>query len=292
MAGNALNPVALISSREGIVGPAPDIDRSGARDSTSAGGANPVSYWEDRIAYNLYLTEALSGISYADTAGKDGVEISFAGGSAPVTLNRPTDTMLHSDAQIGKVLGHAKLRAERAAEITAQINDLPSFYGSILNMNPDRHKHSLMLMQVCLDIATACALQAKHRLFVKRPADIDARVQPMLIDPGHGSCPSGHASEAKTIELVMLELLKEGWATAGSDKYFPVVEQQMDRLTKRIAVNRIIAGLHYEVDNDEGFKLAAAVAPYLAQQFKTSDILKQLWNAAVAEWVIAPRNLP
>lgn len=75
-------------------------------------------------------------------------------------------------------------------------------------------------------------------------------VQPIFPTPGHGSYPSGHATQAFAIATVL------GHLAGGSG---PMADGALWRLAARIAVNRTVAGIHYPVDSALGAVLGVTL---------------------------------
>jgi hypothetical protein len=76
----------------------------------------------------------------------------------------------------------------------------------------------------------------------------------MILTPGHGSLPSGHATEAFMTARVLEALL----APAGDS----LLHDQLMRQAARIAINRQIAGVHFPVDSAAGQVLGLALGDY------------------------------
>jgi hypothetical protein len=132
-------------------------------------------------------------------------------------------------------------------------------------------------MSTAFRFSTATVMQFKHFFRVPRPADVSPLVQPVLLTPGHGTFPAGHASQCR----IVAELLKAVAGPALAD----VHKTQLTKLVDRIAQNRVTAGLHYEQDNVEGQLLGAALAKHVETQAAVPDsALGCLWDAAKDEW--------
>ena len=102
------------------------------------------------------------------------------------------------------------------------------------------------------------------------------RIQPMVATPGHSSYPAGHATQGEMLKLVLASLLG---LSSTSETY-----GQLDRLAARIAENRVVAGLHYPVDNEQGRILGAWLAWYFLDCATVADTpLAWLWKLASAE---------
>ena len=106
------------------------------------------------------------------------------------------------------VLSWAELRNERATEIMAQIDAQYAFWSSIIYMHPDRTKRTFELINILLQFCVYVEMRFKHALACWRPVEYNAQVQPMITTPGHGSFPSGHATQAHAVAHVLKSLLK------------------------------------------------------------------------------------
>lgn len=262
------------------------------------GGADgDVFRWAPDVRHDIFHSELMSGLSFGGAA--DGAHATISHPNFPVdphgevqdlVLDRPSIADLLGDDQLGFVLAHAQLRDERQNEIYEQVDEILPFFASILNMQEDRHQYTLELFDAMLTAVRDCHMQMKHRLAVPRPADLDPRVQPMLPDPGHGSCPSGHATESRFVAEVLRALLGQAWVHQDVGDYLSGISTQCCRLAKRIAINRTIAGLHYAIDNAHGETLAFSLAAHFVKRCSDgetrSGILAQIWDRALAEWRI------
>jgi hypothetical protein len=84
----------------------------------------------------------------------------------------------------------------------------------------------------------------------------------MIPTPGHGSWPSGHATEA-FLTATVLEALLNAATPSGNTGNGTESREQLQRLAARIAVNRTVAGLHYPVDSAVGRMLGTALGEFL-----------------------------
>jgi hypothetical protein len=80
----------------------------------------------------------------------------------------------------------------------------------------------------------------------------------MITTPGHGSFPSGHATQAHAVAHVLKALLNLDSAKPAHAK----VIEQLDRQAARIATNRVVAGVHFPVDSMAGRMLGVALGEY------------------------------
>jgi hypothetical protein len=175
--------------------------------------------------------------------------------NAPIAeIIRPADPIFQ--AQTALVINWAELRAERATEILAQIPPQFAFFGSIINLQPHRHRHTIELLVTALQLAVFAEMRFKHALACRRPVDYSAQVQPMIVTPGHGSFPSGHSTQAYIAAEVLRQLTG------------PTSQQvdQLQRQAQRIAQNRTVAGVHFPADSIAGRLLGTTLGEYFVSR--------------------------
>jgi membrane-associated phospholipid phosphatase len=183
---------------------------------------------------------------------RDGARLPLA------TLVAPPDSVF--DEQVAKVLAWADLREERAPEIFTQIDGCLAFWGSIVPLQSDRMRRTRELVDAAMQMTMFVEMKLKHELACWRPADRSWQVQPMIRTPGHATLPSGHCTEA----YVMVELLKALLNCHGDDPARRSVTTQLERLAQRISTNRVVAGVHFPVDNVAGRILGTALGEYFS----------------------------
>ena len=109
-------------------------------------------------------------------------------------------------------------------------------------------------------------MQFKHAWGVRRPTDRSSLIQPVILTPNHGSYPAGHSTQCWFVAEVLKELIKyrktAGVITGVTVAHQPEIDNQLEALADRIGVNRIVAGVHYKDDIDEGKELGKRLAKY------------------------------
>ena len=85
-------------------------------------------------------------------------------------------------------------------------------------MHPDRTKRTFELINIVLQFCVYVEMRFKHALACWRPVEYNAQVQPMITTPGHGSFPSGHATQVHAVAHVLKSLLKLDPAEPGTRK--------------------------------------------------------------------------
>jgi hypothetical protein len=156
------------------------------------------------------------------------------------TLTIPHESVFRE--QLKLVRNHADLRSDRQAEITVQQSDIMSFFGAMGHLNSSRRKYTIEMLHLTYNIAAMIAQQVKHRQRAPRPVDYDSRIQPTIQTPDHSSFPSGHAVEAFAVAYVLKSLMD----CAANET------SAVEKLAVRIAANRVVAGVHFPIDNAAG----------------------------------------
>ena len=128
-------------------------------------------------------------------------------------------------------------------------------FATAAHLQAERHGAAFEVLDVAGGFAALVTMRFKHALNVPRPASLAAELQPMLPTPGHGSYPSGHATESFALAHVLAALRQQ----RGKDLYF--------RTAARAAENRQVAGMHYPVDSAAGRALGTSLGHYLTHRF-------------------------
>ncbi|MBK6387614.1 MAG: phosphatase PAP2 family protein [Rhodoferax sp.] len=217
-----------------------------------------LSHWEAGPRLAVCEQALMAGLHFAVNQGRESVAVHFVDldkkplkDYALVNLRRPTADIFKQ--QLRLVVDYAELRGDRGAEILAEIGPQTAFWGSIVGLHDHRHKYTLELVSLVLTLAIQIEMRFKAAFACQRPDDLSPQIQPMIPTPGHGSWPSGHATEAFAIATVLQALLPKG------EKY----KEQLERQAARIAVNRTVAGLHFPVDSAVGRLLGTALAEFI-----------------------------
>lgn len=174
-----------------------------------------------------------------------------------VSVKRPPHTTF--EAQLAQVLDWAELRPERSSEILAQVDNQYAFWGAIVPIHTSRMQKTADLIEAVIQFAVFVEARFKHEFNAWRPTDLSPQVQPMITTPGHGAFPSGHCTQSYAVAHVLGALLG---VTAGDLR-----EQQLQRLAARISTNRVVAGVHFPVDNLVGRLLGRCLGEYAVRRF-------------------------
>lgn len=182
--------------------------------------------------------------SHRDNLGKK----SFA-----IARVQAPQTLAALQQQTNWVLRRARLREDRFPEIHVQSENLWPFWDALIGLDAAKIPHTLELLHASLQFASAVVQQMKHHLGVPRPMEMSPLVMPLIETPGHGAMPSGHATAAAALSMV-LKLLHPA---------DPSLSHPLRRLAFRVAFNREVAGLHYPMDSAAGRVLGETLGAYV-----------------------------
>jgi hypothetical protein len=158
--------------------------------------------------------------------------------------------------QIDAVVRAAVEREDRLPEILSQATTLWAFFESVTGVSLDRAPAYRELVLAAEEWALRLLMLLKHNVAARRPVELSSLIHPVIPTPGHGSLPSGHATLAAfNAELLTLMLYRDGQ---------PHRVAALDRLARRIAFNRVVAGVHFPVDSQAGYVLGRQLARALA----------------------------
>jgi hypothetical protein len=272
---NPLLVEAMGRSREGLV------DVTGATTWAPAlpSLADPaqVLRWDPWVRLSLLQDELQEGLSVRPVPGAASTMAVTLGGRALLTLSRPGAG--HFQHELRRVLSLAALREDRAPEILAQIDGQWAFWGQLLPFRLAQTPTLVELMNLAIQFCVSVELRLKHAFACPRPHELSHAVRPMITTPGHGTYPMGHATQVEAVRVVLMALLTSLGLPQGAPNAhghgplaFDVVS---DELCKRIAENRVVAGVHFPVDGSAGLLLGRVLGRYLVGALSGRRLMPQ-----------------
>lgn len=274
MASELLSTDALLLNRQAVVGPFTGV----ALHISPAAFNQPdtLALCADQPRVTACFSELLEGLvfrcnetdrqatlGYADLQARSPKHLTL------VELRAPTTTQLRQ--QLDLVAAYADLRSDRAAEVVAQTGFPLAFWSSVAGLQAHRHRKTLQLMDLAFSLAVHVCMRFKQIFSSPRPVAFSPQIQPMIPTPGHGSWPSGHATESFVVATLLEALLNA--ATAQNTPHNGTASrEQLQRLAARIAVNRTVAGLHFPVDSAAGRLLGSVLAEFLVARATQASV--------------------
>jgi hypothetical protein len=153
--------------------------------------------------------------------------------------------------QADRTVRAAVEREDRLPEILSQRAGFVDFFGALTGIDLAAAPALRELLATWSAWADLYVMALKNDIAEPRPFQRSALVSPVIATPPHGSLPSGHATAA----AMMSEILSALLYAAGHPR-----TQQLDRLARRIAFNRVVAGVHFQMDSAAGYALGRQLA--------------------------------
>lgn len=161
-------------------------------------------------------------------------------------------------------------RPEALGEIMEQDQSFQVGLLHLLMINGLSHPQTYLLMKLAARVGEMMMVHLKRKFNRARPSQICPTLYPPVAVPGHSAYPAGHA----LIAHLTAHCLKEPGLTPAA------VHSSLDELVGRISTNRLIAGLHFDADNQAGVTAAGAIFPIL----KKCVLYKDTLTEAKKEW--------
>ncbi|MBE0586939.1 MAG: phosphatase PAP2 family protein [Hydrogenophaga sp.] len=174
-----------------------------------------------------------------------------------VDLQGPDKDLLKQQLEL--VAAYADLRGDRGAEIIDQLTAPVGYWSAVLGLSAHRHKKTIQLIEITLALCVQVEMRFKHIFATLRPVEFSPQIQPMIPTPGHGSWPSGHATEAFAVAQMLQPFMNQARPGKKDGENSQV---QLQRLAARIAVNRTVAGVHFPVDSAAGRLLGGSLGEF------------------------------
>ena len=253
----------VLIARDGIVGPW--LGATMTPQELDLDNAANLEDWSQMVRFQTVMQQLVSDTAVrmeGDAAKVYHVgEASGAGGLQAAefaSFTRPTLDDFKSQLEL--VRDYADLRGDRMPEILTQAGGFVPYMGAIAGLHPGRRKYTYEMLELTQVFATQIVFAVKNKLACLRPDAFSAQVQPAIPTPGHGTLPSGHATESFAAAVILAHLMNEELAHGTTDKTH--VDQLMLQAA-RIAINRHVAGVHFPVDSMAGATLGLLLGQYM-----------------------------
>ena len=207
-----------------------------------------------------------------------------------IALPPPPAAAADIEAEIAALVEIAEFRAGVQAEALERRENVVGDFRGLLTFKAGSHPWTTPLCHAALRVGQFLALHQKKRHMRGRPSTVSPALMPPIDPPGHPAYPSGHATEAYLIALVLAEVMPGlAWGEGRGGAKNPVsaqdlapvagsittrltsvpgVAQRLERsplwrIAERIARNREVLGVHFPSDSEAGLRLAVQALPLL-----------------------------
>ncbi|WP_338448753.1 vanadium-dependent haloperoxidase [Niallia oryzisoli] len=120
----------------------------------------------------------------------------------------------------------------------------------------------LALFHAAVNDAFVMSWYFKFLWDVARPNQYDHNLSTVMFTPRFPSYPSAHATVAGCSEVIMSYI-------------FPRESADIKKIAEECALSRLYAGVHFNIDNDEGLRLGRQIGEIVVQFMKTQSIWRK-----------------
>lgn len=103
--------------------------------------------------------------------------------------------------------------------------------------------------------AFVIAWHFKYKWEIARPNQFDQELATFLCTPRHPTYPSGYATVAGCVEVVL-------------SYFFETEHERLNELAEECSQSRLYAGVHYPIDNREGLRLGRQIGNIVVDQLR------------------------
>jgi membrane-associated phospholipid phosphatase len=181
------------------------------------------------------------------------------------------------------------------SEALAQMTDMVGYWAGLLMFSPNSHPWTFRLARTAIVVGEFVAMYYKRQFKRPRPSQLSPALMPPIAVPGHASWPSGHATQAYLLSLMLTGDLPGGHPVMPSEVSNlltppitappgTVSDSLLNRLAERVARNREVLGVHYRSDSDAGRVLAGKIFTVLKECPSLKATGTGAFDMAHAEW--------
>jgi hypothetical protein len=237
--------------------------RDYARSQDAANKVRFRTYWDAELRASVHLNEFLT----TNTAWFAHVSAAIDETFAELRRNK--------GEQLRRVLEVSDEREARYAEIIDQheADGIIKYYLGMLMIDPASAPATYQVMLVALRVAEVVVMCLKEKYREARPSQVCPVIMPLIDPPVTPTFPAGHALKSHLISkcLETSQRLREQ-------------RDVLYGLSSRIAENRVVAGLHYPLDNQSGVIAADECFKLLQNGDQFAGLLKAARQESANQW--------
>jgi Membrane-associated phospholipid phosphatase len=121
------------------------------------------------------------------------------------------------------------------------------------NVSAPRAARILGAVQAAINDVFVVVWYLKYRWDIARPNQLDRNLATVLCTPKHPSYPSGHATSAGCMQVVL-------------SYFFQTEAARLKQLADECAMSRLYAGVHFPVDNEQGLSLGRHIGEIIIEE--------------------------
>ncbi len=156
------------------------------------------------------------------------------------------------EQEIKHILDQTEEREDRFMEIIDQHDGegALNYWAGMLNLDGHSQPKTFLMMHAARHIGEHVVMCLKDHFGGLRPSQICPWIVPMIDPPATPAFPAGHALQSYLISAALADALPGLPSSEAAHPLFALAE--------RVSDNRVIAGLHFRMDNEAGRDVALA----------------------------------
>ena len=131
-----------------------------------------------------------------------------------------------------------------------------SYWLATLGIDPAKHSNTYQLIRYARKLGEMVAMRLKESFNVPRPSQICPAIVPMFDPPRTASYPAGHSLQSYLISYFLKMAMPGIPQSDPLPASWGETHKGIFALARRVADNRVIAGVHYDIDSEGGFLVA------------------------------------
>ncbi|MEO9903962.1 phosphatase PAP2 family protein [Nisaea sp.] len=213
-------------------------------------GADHPEFWHADLQAHMYLRDFLE----RNPGWMDEYKMAAERAGAPaqqMSVKQLKTQTLH-------IIDATSEREGRFAEAIHQDdgNSAIGYWLGMIGVDPVRHPATYLMIRVARLVGEHVVMCLKGHYRGSRPSIVCPAIVPLFDPPATPSFPSGHALQSYLISNVIAgALLEFPQSSPPSNEEEPGAGPLYD-LAKRVAYNRVVAGVHFPCDNEAGRRVA------------------------------------
>lgn len=140
-----------------------------------------------------------------------------------------------------------------------------SYWMAMLRLDPAKQPATYQLIRVARKIGEMVVMCLKAHFNADRPSQICPLIVPMFDPPRTASYPAGHALQSYLISCLLRRVMGDYFPQSPRPLSWKEEHKGLFALARRVADNRVIAGVHYDIDNEAGFRIALKIDDWFGE---------------------------
>lgn len=189
------------------------------------------------------------------------------------------------------IIDAAGEREDRFAEILHQrdAEGCITYWMGMLGIESGKHPHTYELIRVARKLGEMIVMCLKADIDAARPSQICPAIVPAFDPPRTAAYPAGHALQSYLRSYLLLRVMPGMETQSRRPKTWKETHEGLFALARRVADNRVIAGVHFNIDNEAGFLIAKEIDGWFGKWLvgkdrNKFDVLVKAARAEFPQW--------